>query len=118
MKPDQIPSLTGLRFIAATAVVLSHAIPKIVRYETPPKLLDLLSLTSAFGMSLFFVLSGFVIYLNYWKSIASSAGLYNFFVARFARLYPLFLVCMAFDLLMKFFHNQLPTEQLAALPFY
>lgn len=52
-----------------------------------------------FGMSLFFVLSGFVIHYNYADSFAQAcdgSGLgratWQFFVARFARLYPLYFV--------------------------
>jgi peptidoglycan/LPS O-acetylase OafA/YrhL len=116
MKQIQIPSLTGLRFFAAGTVVLSHALPKIVKYDDPPIFLKLLGQTSAIGMTLFFVLSGFVIFLNYSRSIGTGIGLWNFFVARFARLYPLFFLCVAFDLLMKFSYDQLPP--LSTLPFY
>ena len=59
-------------------------------------------------LTLFFVLSGFVIFLNYSRSIGTGIGLWNFFVARFARLYPLFFLCVAFDVLMKFSYDQLP----------
>jgi peptidoglycan/LPS O-acetylase OafA/YrhL len=118
MKPNQIPSLTGLRFFAAMIVVLSHAIPKIVIYDNPPYFLRVLSQASAAGMTLFFVLSGFVIFLNYSRLIGTGTDLWNFFVARFARLYPLFFVCVAFDLLMTFSYNQMTLERLAALPFY
>jgi peptidoglycan/LPS O-acetylase OafA/YrhL len=54
-----------------------------------------------FGMSLFFVLSGFVIYYNYAGSFLrerlASAG-WKFFVARFARLYPLYAVIIVFSM--------------------
>jgi hypothetical protein len=45
-------------------------------------------------MTLFFVLSGFVIHYNYSEQIAEYRwrGTMNFFVARFARLYPLYIV--------------------------
>ena len=113
---DQIPSLTGLRCFAAYSVVLAHAIPFLVKYEHPPLALRLLSQAAGVGMTLFFVLSGFVIFLNYSGSIGTRAGLWNFFVARFARLYPLFFLAVAYDLAMKYAYVQLPT--LAALPFY
>src|SRR5258708_19157471 len=110
---QEIPSLTGLRFFAAAAVVLSHAIPKIVVYDDTPYLLLLLIQLAAPGMTLFFVLSGFVIFLNYSRSIRTGTDLWNFFVARFARLYPLFFVCIAFDLLMKFSYDQMPLDRLS-----
>ena len=116
MRQYQIPSLTGLRLFAAAAVVISHAIPKIVVYDHQPEMIYLLSQISAAGMTLFFVLSGFVIFLNYSRAVHSGGQLWNFLVARFARLYPLYFVCLAFDLLMKFSYNQLPN--LSSLPYY
>src|ERR1700722_10812729 len=118
MKQDQIPSLTGLRFIAAMLVVISHATIMMVKYSEPPILVTVLEQLAYEGMRLFFVLSGFVIYLNYSQSVSSRAGLWNFFVARFARLYPLYFICVCFDLLMKFSYNQFPTDRIAALPYY
>lgn len=116
MKPTQIPSLTGLRFFAAITVAVSHALPKILVYDDPPYLLVLASQTSAIGMTLFFVLSGFVVFLNYSGTIGTGVGLWNFFVARFARLYPLFFCAVAFDLLRSFSFYALPT--LDSLPYY
>lgn len=113
-----IPALTGLRFFAAMSVVVSHAIPKIIKYDEPPAVVSLMSQTSAIGMTLFFVLSGFVIYLNYSQKIGTAAGLRDFFVARFARIYPLFFLCVAFDIAMKFAYFQLKTDQLPALVYY
>ena len=91
-RPD-IPSLTGLRFFAAALVLWAHCVsgflvPAQVPYlGTPP-------VAGFLGMTLFFVLSGFVIQYNYGGSIGSQQGaaVYSFAVARFARLYPLFLL--------------------------
>jgi peptidoglycan/LPS O-acetylase OafA/YrhL len=116
--PDRLPSLTGLRFVAAMAVVLSHMLGQMVKLTHPGELFNFFSTFSGFGMTLFFVLSGFVIHMNYSYSVATSAGLWNFFVARFARLFPLYLLFLCFDLLMKFGFYQLQWQRLAALPFY
>jgi peptidoglycan/LPS O-acetylase OafA/YrhL len=88
-KNGDIKALTGLRFIAALFVCMAHILPKFW-LATP---IDIARL-SAEGMTLFFVLSGFVIHYNYSHSISTNKGLglYNFFVARFARLYPLFII--------------------------
>src|SRR5262249_2161334 len=52
------------------------------------------------GMTLFFVLSGFVIHLNYHGIVrAGRGGTADFFIARFARLYPMFLVVFAIEFL-------------------
>ena len=55
-------------------------------------------------MPLFFVLSGFVIHYNYAQPVHAQPlrGTYNFFVARFARLYPMYFVVLFADL---FFHG-------------
>jgi peptidoglycan/LPS O-acetylase OafA/YrhL len=115
MKRATIPSLTGLRFAAAFAVLISHAMPRILNLETTPLALDLLQQTAAEGMTLFFVLSGFVIYYNYSDSIGRRAGLYEFFVARFARLYPLYLVGLTYDMLVT---GEYSRHGLGALPYY
>jgi peptidoglycan/LPS O-acetylase OafA/YrhL len=112
-----IPALTGLRFVAAFCVVLSHAIPKIVPFASPPKVVVLLSTLSAAGMSLFFVLSGFVIYYNYSETISRPTGLYNFLVARFARLYPLYFVGVSYDLFTGVSDAKLSASKIA-LPYY
>src|SRR5262249_34278414 len=114
---EPIPSLTGLRFVAAMCVVVSHAIPKIIPLEAPPTWLYLLATTSAAGMSLFFVLSGFVIYYNYSDSIGSPAGLFIFFVARFARLYPLYIVGVTYELLRHLSYSNLAAAEIA-IPYY
>jgi hypothetical protein len=87
----QLGPLTGLRGVAAYAVLIAHA-----AHASIPFYDDLIyQRLSAFGMSLFFVLSGFVIYYNYAETFArkglASAG-WQFFVARFARLYPLYAI--------------------------
>jgi peptidoglycan/LPS O-acetylase OafA/YrhL len=60
-----------------------------------------LSLTAStlvgLGMTLFFVLSGFVIHYNYNATIVRPGGMRAIFVARFARLYPLYIVVFLFD---------------------
>jgi peptidoglycan/LPS O-acetylase OafA/YrhL len=95
-RPD-VPALTGLRFVAAFSVLLAHGLSATVANNEPPRgaVLWLLE-ASGFGMTLFFVLSGFVIHYNY-ASLVTAGGLRGvvaFLWARFARLYPLFLLMM------------------------
>ncbi len=66
-KSNAIAPLTGLRFIAALLVCISHMSTHLLTESAP--LYELLSRVSAEGMSLFFVLSGFVIHYNYSHSI-------------------------------------------------
>jgi peptidoglycan/LPS O-acetylase OafA/YrhL len=60
---EDIPSLTGLRGIAACSVLFAHAMDTSFAYE--PILYPISARIAYFGMSLFFVLSGFVIHYNY-----------------------------------------------------
>lgn len=116
-----IPALTGLRFVAAALVLLSHSVIVIFKFPTtPPGWFNLTTSWATEGMTLFFVLSGFVIYYNYSGSLRAHGvrGAYNFFVARFARLYPLYFVCLLYDLLMKWSYQQLPISTGKALLYY
>jgi peptidoglycan/LPS O-acetylase OafA/YrhL len=102
-RPDvAIPALTGLRFIAAISVAIAHAAGQILRYEPPGGVDEALKTLSGFGMTLFFVLSGFVIHYNYRRMVTARSwtGVGAFLWARFARLYPLFLLMLVLDVLL------------------
>jgi peptidoglycan/LPS O-acetylase OafA/YrhL len=97
-----IPALTGLRAVAALAVVLAHGAGLILRFEPDSRtVVYWAEQASGFGMSLFFVLSGFVIHYNYRRVVTTGGlgGIAWFIWARFARLYPLFLLVLLFDVL-------------------
>ena len=99
---EDVPALTGLRFLAAFAVLIGHSAAFLLNFES--ELYDAvywLRQSSGFGMTLFFVLSGFVIHYNYRLSVTQGGirGLGSFFWARFARLYPLFILTLPFNLL-------------------
>lgn len=122
-----IPALTGLRFLAALSVALAHSSGRILEYQSTDEGGQWLSRLGPFGMTLFFVLSGFVIHYNY-RYLATArglAGLGQFLWARFARLYPLFLLMLVLDVLLgrKLFNFMMGsvvgfTEILRALPYY
>ena len=96
-----LASLDGLRFVAALSVVIAHGYWYLVLLQqepTPGVFENLMRSASGIGMTLFFVLSGFVIHYNYHKTVPESvSGKLDFFIARFARLYPLFLLVFAYD---------------------
>src|ERR1700689_844937 len=96
-----IPALTGLRFIAALSVVLAHSSYQILKFEPPDTVSSWMARLGPFGMTLFFVLSGFVIHYNYRHLVAAREWMDfgAFLWARFARLYPLFLLILTFDIL-------------------
>jgi peptidoglycan/LPS O-acetylase OafA/YrhL len=95
-RPD-VPALTGLRFLAAFSVLLAHGLSATVADNAAPQgAVYWLMQSSGLGMTLFFVLSGFVIHYNYSGLVTDGRwrGMAAFFWARFARLYPLFLLMM------------------------
>lgn len=92
---SDIPSLTGLRGVAACSVLFAHATDTAFSYE--PTLFPFAARFAYLGMSLFFVLSGFVIHYNYaglFQAEPLKIAVRQFFVARFARLYPLYAVAI------------------------
>jgi peptidoglycan/LPS O-acetylase OafA/YrhL len=85
--------LTGLRGVAAYSVLVAHSISVAFLFNGTNIYQPLAARIGSFGISLFFVLSGFIIYYNYANQLRSEGmivGGYKFFVARFARLYPLY----------------------------
>ncbi len=91
----RIDALTGLRFVAALLVYLSH-IPYMP--TGIPKWITEFMLAGFNGVTLFFVLSGFVICYNYYERVRRDfrGSLRPFFVARFARVYPMYLFMFLF----------------------
>jgi peptidoglycan/LPS O-acetylase OafA/YrhL len=87
-----LDSLTGLRFLAAMAVVISHFTESgLVRVDS--WVINALD-GGRTAVSLFFVLSGFVLAYNY-RDLAGRVPRWNFYVARFARIYPVVLLGLA-----------------------
>jgi peptidoglycan/LPS O-acetylase OafA/YrhL len=98
----EVPGLTGLRFVAAFSVLLAHSLAVLMQdHEVPWGAIHWLKQASGFGMTLFFVLSGFVIHYNYAVLVTDggSRGITTFLWARFARLYPLFLLLLLVSVL-------------------
>jgi len=92
----QLAPLTVLRGVAAYSVLLAHTIDCAFTGPLHAYVTRLVH----FGMSLFFVLSGFVICYGC-SGVPKHgvvAGSWRFFVARFARLYPLHLLMLVVSL--------------------
>ena len=98
-----LSALDGLRFIAAFSVLAGHGYWYVVQQQTTGTSYDPVAIAlrglPGLGMTLFFVLSGFVIHLNYHTTVGlrRGGGNFDFFIARFSRLYPLFLVVFMVD---------------------
>lgn len=85
-RPSQLDALTGLRFLAAAAVFISHVRVwfRLPDFNTGP-------LGSA-SVGFFFALSGFILSHVYRANPTSKA---TFYKARFARIWPLHVACIA-----------------------
>jgi peptidoglycan/LPS O-acetylase OafA/YrhL len=107
---DKVDALTGLRFLAAASILISHTIAWTAPFTTRNPINGAAPMIGVYGMPLFFVLSGFVIHYNYaglfrtrsWRSAAA-----EFFIARFARLYPLYFFFFVVGLISDFMANWL-----------
>jgi peptidoglycan/LPS O-acetylase OafA/YrhL len=119
---QDVPALTGLRFIAAFSVLIGHGFSWILQsHETPWGFFYWVSQISGLGMTLFFVLSGFVIHYNYGTLVTERRlrGIAAFLWARFARLYPLFLLMMLIYVLLSLgLHPERFGSILRALPYF
>lgn len=107
-----VPALTGLRFVAAFMVLMGHGStilpPGAPYYDVGFWILQI----TWVGMSLFFVLSGFVIWINYAAAFQRQAfipALRGFMAARVARLYPMYaatiILALAMGALMPALHR-------------
>jgi peptidoglycan/LPS O-acetylase OafA/YrhL len=100
----KLDALTGLRYLAALTVVISH----VAGNETCLDY-EILHGASCVGMPLFFTLSGFLMCYNYYGDFADgrSGALWRYTVARFARIYPVYLLLLllSFSYMGNFFHD-------------
>jgi len=93
-RTDELLPLTALRGIAAWWVVLFHLRRFLIPY-LPAEAIALLA-RGNLAVDLFFLLSGFVIYLNYAARVTPDlASVGDFLFRRFARIYPLHLLVLA-----------------------
>jgi peptidoglycan/LPS O-acetylase OafA/YrhL len=93
----RLPGLTGLRIFAALAVYASHVGPP---HDSPQAVRTFFE-AGYMGVTLFFVLSGFVLAINYFDAMRrpSVPATWQFAVARFARIYPLYILVLCYILL-------------------
>jgi peptidoglycan/LPS O-acetylase OafA/YrhL len=88
-RPD-LPSLTGLRFVAAAAVVVHHYRQEITALVPAFGFLEPVTGPGNLGVDLFFVLSGFILSYNYlhWFERFELRAYLRFLGFRLARIYP------------------------------
>ncbi len=82
-----LDALTGLRFVAAAAVFLHHLGGKFGIEPNPYSI-------GALAVTFFFVLSGFILTYVYHDRLNSPTDVRRFWFTRFARIWPLHVVCL------------------------
>jgi len=88
-RPDAIPALTGLRIIGAAWVVLYHMQPTLYEAWSGLRAFEPILAIGDYGVPLFFILSGFIIWHNYGRrDLLAPRATVRFVWRRFARLWP------------------------------
>lgn len=116
-RPPMIHAFDGVRAITAGWVVLDHLQKPLfamfpgLRFAGPPVW------SGYIRVEVFFILSGFVLAYNYAGRVHTRAGYRTFLWARFARLYPVYLVTMALAMAVNVVIWYLALGNLHGLPF-
>ncbi|WP_162538604.1 acyltransferase [Granulicella sp. WH15] len=87
-------ALTGIRFFAAFWVLLFHFGAGFFDHMHMPSPFIAFLRHGGFGVCLFFMLSGFILYYTYQDNLKTGRDLYKYFVARLARVYPVYLLAL------------------------
>ncbi len=86
-------NLDLIRFIAAAAVIFSHATPLVLGPSVKEPLVDFTNGQSSLGavsVAIFFIISGFLIVQSYERS----ANVIEYFKARVLRIFPALIICV------------------------
>lgn len=90
-QPPQLAGLTIVRFFAAIHVVLFHFLGALYS-DIPPWLAQIVS-KGSLAVDFFFLLSGYILAVNYpVERLATSKADQSFWIARFSRIYPAYLL--------------------------
>ena len=98
-----INTLTSLRFFFALAVFAHHIILNVNRFINLPGDVSRILDEGFIGVGFFFILSGFVLTYSYQnKILTNTTNKKDFYIARFARIYPMHLFMLLFVLLKNY----------------
>jgi peptidoglycan/LPS O-acetylase OafA/YrhL/tetratricopeptide (TPR) repeat protein len=117
---NALPALTGLRFVAAFLVLFAHAAQSLMVIPEARFYQHVGSSVPFLGMTIFFVLSGFVIHYNYsrlFREHGTATAGSRFLAARVARLCPLFFFCLVLQLAVVPLASVFP-ERTYLLPYF
>ena len=101
-KRISLPALTGIRFFAAIYVVVGHELPWIEKRVALPSFARNFLSNGYLAVCLFFLLSGFILAYTYSGITLSRRKRIEFWEARFARIYPVYLFSLLLALPFQF----------------
>ncbi|MGO8918781.1 MAG: acyltransferase family protein [Stellaceae bacterium] len=93
-----VPALTGIRFFAASYVFVMHYGASALDKAGAPWPIATFLHNGIFGVSVFFVLSGFILAHAHPAPFASRGQYADYVIARFARIYPVYLFVLVLAL--------------------
>lgn len=109
----RVPSLTGIRFFAALHVFIFHFGAGALDRAGVPEPVRTFAHNGYFGVTLFFILSGFILAHAHPGLRLERQPLRRFFLSRFARLYPVY--CLALLVSLPFSDGLDGAEAIASL---
>lgn len=98
VRPRAMPALTSIRFFAAGIVLLFHFGAGFLHRIGMPSIVVQFFQNGYLGVSLFFVLSGFIISYAHQMDSFTPRTLANYGVSRIARIYPVYLLALSMAL--------------------
>ncbi|EAR11238.1 acyltransferase family protein [Reinekea blandensis] len=118
---NRIAGLDGLRAIACLMVVAHHVLPRLPQNDSLlSEMVQTFGIMAQAGVSVFFVLSGFLLSLPFWRAAYQAQPLPDlkiYLMRRFARIMPGFYVVLllSFGLSITVFGSELNMESLMRL---
>ncbi len=98
MRSPAIPALTGIRFFAAVYVFIYHYGAAVLQKAGVPTPIRTFFQNGYFGVSAFFVLSGYILTHAHPGQLLQARTLLNYFISRLARIYPVYLLALLITL--------------------
>lgn len=98
-----IPALAGIRAICVYFIFFKH-----LNFFSPEKHPDLYLFVNQFYtfLTAFFVLSGFLIYYRYYSiSSFDKKKIYNYFISRIARVFPILILLISITFFLGYYHG-------------
>lgn len=109
-KNERVQSIDFLRGVASMSVVLYHVTHANDLLSTDGIVYNLFKSGGGFGVSVFFLISGYVLPYSLDKSEYSIKNYYFFFVKRIRRIEPVFIASIFLTIYVFYAASQLPTE--------